>query len=81
MPTREHLAGEAFALTARYDTAIARWFAEKGEDFPPLLVRAFEARRPSAHAALRGRSLERVTPPPARLDPPSSDPARNHSNG
>jgi phosphoribosylaminoimidazolecarboxamide formyltransferase/IMP cyclohydrolase len=42
MPTREHLAGEAFALTARYDTAIARWFAEKGEDFPPLLVRAFE---------------------------------------
>jgi len=42
MPTREHLAGDAFALTARYDTAIARWFAEKGEDFPPLLVRAFE---------------------------------------
>src|SRR4051812_43791745 len=42
MPTREHLAGEAFALTARYDTAIARWFAEKGEDFPPLFVRAFE---------------------------------------
>jgi phosphoribosylaminoimidazolecarboxamide formyltransferase/IMP cyclohydrolase len=42
MPTREHLAGEAFALTARYDTAIARWFAERGEDFPPLLVRAFE---------------------------------------
>src|SRR4051794_10035472 len=42
MPTREHLAGEAFALTARYDTAIARWFAERGEDFPPLFVRAFE---------------------------------------
>src|SRR3954471_4341663 len=42
MPTREHLAGEAFALTARYDTAIARWFSEKGEDFPPLFVRAFE---------------------------------------
>ncbi|MFL5845694.1 MAG: bifunctional phosphoribosylaminoimidazolecarboxamide formyltransferase/IMP cyclohydrolase [Solirubrobacteraceae bacterium] len=42
MPTREHLAGDAFALTARYDTAIARWFAEKNEDFPPLLVRAFE---------------------------------------
>ncbi|MEO7557073.1 MAG: bifunctional phosphoribosylaminoimidazolecarboxamide formyltransferase/IMP cyclohydrolase, partial [Acidimicrobiales bacterium] len=31
MPTREHLAGDAFALTARYDSAIARWFAEKGE--------------------------------------------------
>jgi len=42
LPTREWLAAEAFALTARYDTAIARWFAEKGEDFPPLFVRAFE---------------------------------------
>jgi phosphoribosylaminoimidazolecarboxamide formyltransferase/IMP cyclohydrolase len=42
MPTRESLAAEAFAYTARYDTAIARWFQEKREDFPPLLVRAFE---------------------------------------
>jgi phosphoribosylaminoimidazolecarboxamide formyltransferase/IMP cyclohydrolase len=42
MPTRESLAGEAFSYTARYDTAIARWFAEKGEDFPPLFVRAYE---------------------------------------
>jgi phosphoribosylaminoimidazolecarboxamide formyltransferase/IMP cyclohydrolase len=42
LQTRESLAGEAFAYTARYDTAIARWFAEKQEDFPPLLVRAFE---------------------------------------
>ncbi len=41
-PTRENLAAEAFAYTARYDTAIARWFQEKREDFPPLLVRAFE---------------------------------------
>ncbi len=41
-PTRESLAAEAFAYTARYDTAIARWFQEKREDFPPLLVRAFE---------------------------------------
>jgi phosphoribosylaminoimidazolecarboxamide formyltransferase/IMP cyclohydrolase len=41
-PTRESLAAEAFAYTARYDTAIARWFQEKGDDFPPLLVRAFE---------------------------------------
>jgi phosphoribosylaminoimidazolecarboxamide formyltransferase / IMP cyclohydrolase len=40
--TREQLAAEAFAATARYDTAIARWFAEKHEDFPPLLVRAYE---------------------------------------
>ena len=28
-PTRESLAAEAFAYTARYDTAIARWFAER----------------------------------------------------
>ncbi len=40
--TRESLAAEAFAYTARYDTAIARWFQEKREDFPSLLVRAFE---------------------------------------
>ncbi len=40
--TREFLAAEAFSYTARYDTAIARWFQEKREDFPPLMVRAFE---------------------------------------
>src|SRR5450759_3719613 len=42
MVTRESLAAEAFAYTARYDTAIARWFQEKREDFPPLLVRAYQ---------------------------------------
>jgi phosphoribosylaminoimidazolecarboxamide formyltransferase/IMP cyclohydrolase len=42
LATRESLAGEAFAYTARYDTAIARWFAEKQEEFPALYVRAFE---------------------------------------
>ncbi len=41
-PTSASLAAEAFAYTARYDTAIARWFAEKSEDFPPLHVRAYE---------------------------------------
>jgi phosphoribosylaminoimidazolecarboxamide formyltransferase/IMP cyclohydrolase len=40
--TREALAADAFALTARYDTAIARWFAEKSETFPSLHVRAYE---------------------------------------
>ena len=40
--TRESLAAEAFSYTARYDTAIARWFAEKQEDFPPLSCRAYE---------------------------------------
>ncbi|HEX2102130.1 MAG TPA: bifunctional phosphoribosylaminoimidazolecarboxamide formyltransferase/IMP cyclohydrolase [Solirubrobacteraceae bacterium] len=42
LPTREWLAAEAFSYTARYDTAISRWFAEKGEDFPQLHVRAYE---------------------------------------
>src|SRR5579875_880347 len=42
LSTRESLAAEAFAYTARYDTAIARWFQEKGAEFPPLMVRAFE---------------------------------------
>jgi phosphoribosylaminoimidazolecarboxamide formyltransferase/IMP cyclohydrolase len=40
--TRESLAAEAFAYTARYDTAIASWFAEKQEDFPPQMLTAFE---------------------------------------
>jgi phosphoribosylaminoimidazolecarboxamide formyltransferase / IMP cyclohydrolase len=40
--TRESLAAEAFAYTARYDSAIARWFQEKSTDFPPLMVRAYE---------------------------------------
>jgi phosphoribosylaminoimidazolecarboxamide formyltransferase/IMP cyclohydrolase len=42
LDTREALAADAFAYTARYDTAIARWFAERSEDFPPLFVRAYE---------------------------------------
>ena len=44
LATREALAANAFAWTARYDTAIARWFAERdeAEAFPPLLVRAYE---------------------------------------
>src|SRR5256886_1335141 len=31
LPTREALAADAFAYTARYDTAISRWFAEKND--------------------------------------------------
>lgn len=42
LETREALAAEAFATTARYDTAISRWFGEKNEDFPPQYVRAYE---------------------------------------
>jgi phosphoribosylaminoimidazolecarboxamide formyltransferase / IMP cyclohydrolase len=42
LPTRHSLAAEAFAYTARYDSAIARWFQERDDEFPALLVRAFE---------------------------------------
>jgi phosphoribosylaminoimidazolecarboxamide formyltransferase / IMP cyclohydrolase len=40
--TRESLAAEAFSYTARYDSAISRWFVEKQDDFPQLLLTAFE---------------------------------------
>jgi phosphoribosylaminoimidazolecarboxamide formyltransferase/IMP cyclohydrolase len=67
LQTRENLAGEAFAYTARYDTAITRWFAEKQEDFPPLLVRAFEkltdlpyGENPHQRAALYSQVGERM---------------------
>jgi len=40
--TRQSLAMEAFAYTARYDTAISRWFAEREEDFPAAYTRSFE---------------------------------------
>jgi phosphoribosylaminoimidazolecarboxamide formyltransferase / IMP cyclohydrolase len=42
LPTREGLAARAFAYSARYDTAIARWFGERETPFPPLLARAYE---------------------------------------
>src|SRR3712207_5156640 len=40
--TRESLAMEAFGYTARYDAAIARWFAEREDDFPALYPRVYE---------------------------------------
>jgi phosphoribosylaminoimidazolecarboxamide formyltransferase/IMP cyclohydrolase len=40
--TRESLATEAFAYTARYDTAISRWFAEREDDLPTQYTRSFE---------------------------------------
>jgi phosphoribosylaminoimidazolecarboxamide formyltransferase / IMP cyclohydrolase len=40
--TRESLAAEAFSYTARYDTAIARWFAEKLDDFPAVILGSYE---------------------------------------
>jgi phosphoribosylaminoimidazolecarboxamide formyltransferase / IMP cyclohydrolase len=42
MQTRESLAAEAFSYTARYDNAITRWFAERQDDFPPVMMSAFE---------------------------------------
>jgi phosphoribosylaminoimidazolecarboxamide formyltransferase/IMP cyclohydrolase len=40
--TRRTLATDAFGLTARYDAAISRWFAEREEEFPSHYVAAFE---------------------------------------
>jgi phosphoribosylaminoimidazolecarboxamide formyltransferase / IMP cyclohydrolase len=40
--TREALAAEAFAHTARYDAAIARWFAGRRDELPPLYLSAYE---------------------------------------
>jgi phosphoribosylaminoimidazolecarboxamide formyltransferase/IMP cyclohydrolase len=40
--TRESLAAEAFSYTARYDNAIARWFGERQDDFPSVMMSAFE---------------------------------------
>jgi phosphoribosylaminoimidazolecarboxamide formyltransferase / IMP cyclohydrolase len=40
--TRQTLALEAFAYTARYDSAISRWFSEREEDFPSQYTRSFE---------------------------------------
>jgi len=40
--TRETLAMSAFAVTARYDAAIARWFAEREEDFPDQVTTSYE---------------------------------------
>src|SRR4051794_37349380 len=40
--TRESLAAEAFSYTARYDSAISRWFVEKQDDFPNQLLTAYE---------------------------------------
>src|SRR3954471_115346 len=40
--TREALALDAYSYTARYDAAIARWFAEREDDFPALYPRVYE---------------------------------------
>jgi phosphoribosylaminoimidazolecarboxamide formyltransferase/IMP cyclohydrolase len=40
--TRESLAMEAFGYTARYDTAVSRWFSEREDDFPSQYTRSYE---------------------------------------
>src|SRR6201985_1649648 len=42
LAARHALATEAFSYPARYDSAISRWFVEKHDDFPPLLLSAYE---------------------------------------
>jgi phosphoribosylaminoimidazolecarboxamide formyltransferase/IMP cyclohydrolase len=46
--TRRSLAGEAFAATASYESAISAWFGQ-GEDFPDALVPAFRKERDLAY--------------------------------
>ena len=41
LDTRRTLAAEAFSVTAAYEAAIARWFADR-EAFPELLIPSFE---------------------------------------
>ncbi len=41
LETRRALASEAFSVTAAYEAAIARWFADR-DAFPELLIPAFE---------------------------------------
>jgi phosphoribosylaminoimidazolecarboxamide formyltransferase/IMP cyclohydrolase len=41
-PTRHWLANEAFAQTARYESAISGWFSSPYEDFPEHLAVAYE---------------------------------------
>ena len=75
--TRESLAAEAFSYTARYDSAISRWFVEKQDDFPPLLLNAFEKvtdlaygenphQRAAYYAAGRRAHARALDGPPAR---------------
>jgi len=40
--TREGLAAAAFAATASFDAAVARWFAERQDDFAPVLISAYD---------------------------------------
>jgi phosphoribosylaminoimidazolecarboxamide formyltransferase / IMP cyclohydrolase len=46
--TRHSLAGEAFAVTAAYESAISAWFGER-ESFPDALVPAFRKQRDLAY--------------------------------
>ncbi len=39
---RHRLAGVAFQHTARYDAAIANWFAEEGDEFPDTILLGFD---------------------------------------
>jgi phosphoribosylaminoimidazolecarboxamide formyltransferase/IMP cyclohydrolase len=46
LQTRERLATEAFALTAAYDAAIARYFARRQDGWPTRLTLSFQLKQP-----------------------------------
>jgi len=67
LSTRQALALDAFSYTARYDAAIARWFAEREDDFPSVYPLAFEkvidlayGENPHQRAAFYARSGART---------------------
>ena len=62
--TREALAMEAFSYTARYDAAIAQWFAEREDDFPAIYPRV-SSTSPTARTPTSGPLTTR-RPAPAR---------------
>ncbi len=65
--TRESLAAAAFATTASFDAAVARWFAERQADFAPVLIYAYDkvtdlpyGENPHQRAAYYARSGARM---------------------
>ena len=66
LPTREWLAAEAFSYTARYDTAISRWFAREVRGLPAASPRAPSRRSPTCPTARTRTSAPPTTPRSAR---------------
>src|SRR3954468_16245423 len=71
LATRRSLAVEAFATSARYDSAIARWFAEMLDDFPPVIMGAYEKVTDLAYGENPHQRAAYYQQAGARMDVPS----------